>query len=133
MAKCTRCGRSVLKVDADGLCTYCASIENNEVETKQAEKEQAQAEKAQARAEKLLKKYNLENIHDAGDLASLRKITGELAGTGFLETGMTFDFGSTPTSERLQVYYQRAILEQNWIIIRQLDRISASLEKLLEK
>ena len=67
-----------------------------------AEAEQKQAEKDFA----LLQKYGL---------------------TGLMELGITFGGGNDRDIQKNQLYYQRAILEQNFIIIRQLDRISKLL------
>ena len=45
-----------------------------------------------------------------------------------MEAGMTLSLGAKP-EDSLPVYYQRAIVEQNFIIIRQLDRISKALDR----
>lgn len=58
---------------------------------------------------------------------SMRNIVGELRGTGLLELGLSFGAGNDRDIQKNQMYYQRAILEQNFIIIRQLDRISKLL------
>ena len=79
---------------------------------------------------KLLERYGIDQLSDEQDMISVQRIATELLGTGLQEAGMTLSFGfGTKVSDRLQVYYQRAILEQNWIIIRQLDRIANLLER----
>ncbi len=88
--------------------------------------EQKEAE-AQEKALKMLSKYGLENLTNEKDVESVRKIMHDLMGTGMMEAGMTLTLGGK-ASETLPVYYQRAIIEQNWIIIRQLDRIAKLLE-----
>ena len=115
MAKCTRCGRSVMRVNEAGLCSYCAPIESGEVEARQAEKEQA-------KAEALLRKYHLEDVHNSADLASLRTISANLCANGLFHFADLLDSRATP-ADHLQTVYQRSILEQNWIIIRQLDKL----------
>ncbi len=92
-------------------------------------KEEKEAIKAEKDA-KLMAKYGLENIQDPKDIASVRKIISELVGTGAMETGMSLSAIGKSAEDILPVYYQRAILEQNWIIIRQLDRIASRLEIL---
>lgn len=82
-------------------------------------KEEKQAKKAEA----LLEKYGLQNLSDPQDLASVKKITNELAGSGFSEAGMKLSMG-TKTEDLLKVSYLGAIVEQNWIIIRQLDKLN---------
>ena len=82
------------------------------------------------KVQKMLDRYGLGELSNEQDIASVMRIAQELQGTGLQEAGMTLSFGfGTKTSERLQVYYQRAILEQNWIIIRQLDRIAEALSR----
>lgn len=73
--------------------------------------------------EKLLAKYGLENLVDMRDAESVRKIASELLGTGLMELGAKLGGGSEKDMLRIQMYYQRAILEQNFILIRQLDKI----------
>lgn len=90
------------------------------------------AQKTARKQQEMLSKYGLDGIKSQEDIESVRKIVAELCGTGLMETGMTLSFG-TKTEDALPVYYQRAMLEQNWIIIRQIDRLNSSIEKLLEK
>lgn len=85
-------------------------------------------EKAQIAAEKeqkMLDKFGLGNLRNQDDINSVRKIVQELSGTGFMEFGATLGGGG---EQKAQMYYQRAMLEQNFIIIRQLDRIATMLE-----
>lgn len=77
-----------------------------------------------AKEQEMLAKYGLENLTDPASVASVKKIVSELVGTGMMETGMKLgSIGSKP-EDVLPVYYQRAILEQNWIIIRLLDKLA---------
>lgn len=88
-------------------------------------------QKEERKKKELLSKYGLEELENKKDVESIRKIIGELIGTGIMETGMTFSFNTKP-EQSLPVYYQRAMLEQNWIIIRQLDQLNKNIEKLEE-
>lgn len=72
----------------------------------------------------MLAKYGLENLSDRADLESVKKIVSELVGTGMMETGMKIGSIGSKAEDILPVYYQRAILEQNWIIIRLLDKLA---------
>lgn len=81
-----------------------------------------QASKEQA----LLDKYGLGTLSDPADIASVRKIVQELTGTGLMEAGLKLQM---KTDVALPVAYQRAIMEQNFIIIRQLDKIATLLDK----
>lgn len=86
-------------------------------------------EKAARKERELLEKYGLENLTDPQDIESVKKIVSELAGTGLMEAGITLGGGNEKDILKTQLYYQRSILEQNFILIRQLDRISSLLEK----
>ena len=83
-----------------------------------------QASKEQA----LLDKYGLGTLSDPEDLASVKKIAQELLGTGMMEFGTKLaSLGKADVV--LPITYQRAIMEQNFIIIRQLDKIATLLNK----
>lgn len=87
-------------------------------------------EKQEQKAQELMKKYGLDEISNQKDIESLRKISQVLAGTGLMAAGANIGFG---TNERamiqVQMNLQQVIVEQNFIMIRQLDRIAKSLEK----
>ena len=79
---------------------------------------------------RLLAKYGVQDLSDPEDQKSVERIATEMAGTGMMETGMKLSLGfGEKTSALLTVYYLRTIMEQNWIMIRQLDRIARSLEE----
>ncbi len=81
--------------------------------------------------EKFLKKYHLEELTNASDLESVRKIYYENFGTGLMETGLTIQNSvwnkDIKSEDMLMVYYLRTIMEQNFIMIRQLERISKAI------
>lgn len=76
---------------------------------------------AAEKEQKALKKYGLESLTDPQDIESVKTIVTELLGTGLMEFGATLGSGSD--ASRVSMYYLRAIVEQNFIIIRQLDRL----------
>ena len=86
------------------------------------EKAAIQAQKEQA----LLDKFGLGNLSDPEDIKSLQKIASELTGTGMSEFGALLS-GDGKEFARLTATSTRTIVEQNFIMIRQLDRISKSL------
>lgn len=90
---------------------------------KQAEAEAKQAEKDLA----ALRKFGLENLQYPEDIASVKNIMTELLGTGMMELGITLGAGNDRDIQKNMMYYQRAMIEQNFIIIRQLDRITKLL------
>ena len=76
----------------------------------------------------MLAKYGLNTLTNQTDIDSVRKIVGELVGTGMMEAGMKLSM-SAKTEDQLQVQYQRVLMEQNFIIIRQLDRLAKLLDR----
>lgn len=76
---------------------------------------------------KLLEKYGLTNLSDPEDLASVKKIAAELVGTGLSEAGLKLQMAKPEVT--IPISYQRAIMEQNFIMIRQLDRLCKLLDK----
>ncbi len=87
------------------------------------EKAEAQAQKEQ----KVLERFGLQNLTNQEDIASVRKIATELAGSGLSEFGALLS-GNDTAMNKAQTQYVRAVMEQNFIIIRQLDRIASLLE-----
>ena len=73
----------------------------------------------------LLEKYGLENINRK-DAESIQKILSDLAGNGLLKVGTLL---SGKTEDKAKITYLSALVEQNWIIIRQLDRLNNILSK----
>lgn len=71
--------------------------------------------------QKMLEKYGLQELTDPADVASVKKIVRELIGSGLSEAGMKL--GMTDPRYMLPISYQRAIMEQNFIIIRMLNRL----------
>lgn len=80
------------------------------------------AAKAAEKEKALLEKYGVEMLYDTQAAECLKKIARELAGTGALEFGMKLQMG-VKTEDQLTVQYLRAIVEQNFLIIRLLDAL----------
>ena len=76
--------------------------------------------------QKMLEKYGVENLSDPADLASVKKIASELVGSGLVETGLKISMAKP--DDALKISYLRSIMEQNFIVIRQLDKIAKLLE-----
>lgn len=85
------------------------------------------AAQAAAKEQALLDQYGVGALVDPEDRDSVRRIAQELVGSGMMETGMKLSMAKPEV--QLPISYQRAIMEQNFIIIRQLDRIAKALEK----
>jgi len=94
-------------------------------EEKKMAKEQAKLD-AQAEKElKILQKFGVAGLRNPEDIASVRKIAQEMAGTGLMEFGMKMKNPEV----MVPVSYQRAMVEQNFIIIRQLDELLTLLRE----
>ncbi len=76
---------------------------------------------------KVLEKYNLTGISTEYTDA-IKNINSELAGSGLSEFGNLLAPDQN-TSLRVQTQFLNAIVQQNWIIIRQLDQLNKKLEK----
>lgn len=81
-------------------------------------------EKEARQISELMAKYGLENINRA-DAESIRRIMGDLAGQNLIRTGLMI--GGMKSEDQVKISYLSAMMEQNWIIIRQLDRITRIL------
>lgn len=87
-------------------------------ETKEEKKTRKEAE--------LLAKYGLNDL-SGKDLESVKTIVSELAGNKWLETGALFT--GAKAEEIVKMSTLTTLVEQNWIIIRMLDRITKQLGK----
>lgn len=99
-------------------------------EDKKIEKMQKIEQKQNDKLQKLMNRYHLEDL-DKEDLQLLENITSDLAGNGLGKAGMIFSFAKT--EEIAKVTYLSALVEQNWMIIRQLAKLNKNLENLNNK
>ena len=87
-------------------------------------------DKQQRELEKFMARYQLEDL-DEKDLVVLRRITQDLAGNKWMKAGMALSFAKV--EEQAKVTYLSALVEQNWMIVRQLSRLNVNIERLLSK
>lgn len=87
--------------------------------------EEKDLEKAE-KERKLLEKYGIPELSNPDDVESIRKISSELAGTGMMEMGMKISMAKAEFM--LPISYQRVLIEQNFVLMRQLDRIEQLLK-----
>lgn len=87
-------------------------------------------EKEARRVQELMQKYGLENISKV-DADSIERILGDLAGKNLIRTGLALS--GVKAEDQVKMDYLSALMEQNWIIIRQLDRISKILISISKK
>ena len=77
-------------------------------------------EKREKKVAALLDKYGLQELSDPRDLTAVESIAYKLAGNNLIEVGTVL---SGSAQDVAKMSYLGAIVEQNWIIIRQLDRL----------
>ena len=81
-------------------------------------------EKQAQELEKFMQRYHLDDLNPR-DLETVRSIAGDLAGNGMLKLGISL---SGKPEESAKIAYLSALVQQNWLIINQLARISKQLE-----
>lgn len=93
-------------------------------------KEQKMQEKIEQQTKMFMERYQLEDL-DEKDFVVLQKISSGLIGNDLMKTGMALSFAKA--EEQLKVSYLSVLVEQNWMIIRQLSRLNKNIEKLSDK
>ncbi|WP_132995836.1 hypothetical protein [Sporanaerobacter acetigenes] len=78
------------------------------------------------RMDNVLEQYGLTELSEE-DLEAVQRIMADLTGKNLMKAGMALSFAKT--EEQAKVGYLSALVEQNWIIIRQLDRLNRKLDK----
>jgi beta-N-acetylglucosaminidase len=91
---------------------------------------QTKEEKEQKQMQDFMHKYQLDDL-DQDDLIVLKRIATDLAGNGLLKAGMALSFAKA--EEQAKVTYLSALVEQNWMIIRQLGKLNKNIEKISNK
>ena len=93
-------------------------------ELKELEKQRKQQEKEQA----LLERFGVDSLRNPKDIQSVKNIAASMAGSSFFEVGAALG-GASEKDWLDRIYHQNKILmEQNFILIRQLDEISSKLK-----
>ena len=85
-------------------------------------------EEKEAKIQELMAKYGLENV-DRQYVSAVKEIAKELSGTGLMSAGATLGGANEKDLLKIQMYYQKAIIDQNFIIIRQLDQLCKIMEQ----
>ena len=83
-------------------------------------------EKQQEQLAKFQQRYHLDELNP-NDLDTVKAIASDLAGNGFLKAGVTLG-GSA--SDQAKITYLSALVQQNWLIINQLSRLSKDIQEL---
>ena len=80
--------------------------------------------KEEREQEELLRRYGLEALSDKEDIKSVQRIFRQLTAANLMEVGSLLAGANAAEMQRIQLCYQRAIMDQNFIIIRMLDKIA---------
>ena len=81
---------------------------------------ESREEKQQQRAQELLAQFGLENLNDETSKIACLDIMHGLAGNKLMDIGAALQGNSSDVAKQT---YLRALVEQNFIIIKQLDRL----------
>lgn len=85
-------------------------------------------EKNEQKIQEMMNRLGLDRLSDA-DYKSCKKILNDLFGLGLMKAGMALSFAKS--EEQCKVGYLSAMVEQNWIIIRQLDELNQRLDWMM--
>lgn len=86
---------------------------------------ESKEEKKERKAQEMLSKYGLDCLSDPNDLEAVKNIQYSLMGNKMIELGAALQGNG---ADAAKMSYLNAIMQQNYIIIRQLDRIAKALE-----
>ncbi len=91
---------------------------------------ESKEEKQERERQKIMEKIGLDELSEK-DLETVQQIMTDLAGTGGLLGQITSITFSGPDMQKVSAAW--AQVRQNWIIIRQLNKLNANIEKLIDK
>ena len=86
---------------------------------------EAKEDKVARKTQAMMERYGLEQL-EPKDLQSVRNIGYALMGNNLIELGTSLTGSGVDVAK---MSYLRALIEQNWIIIRQLDRLNKKLDQ----
>lgn len=87
--------------------------------------DESKEEKKERKAQEMLSKYGLDCLSDPKDLEAVKNIQYSLMGNKMIQLGAALQGNG---ADAAKMSYLNAIMQQNYIIIRQLDRIAKALE-----
>lgn len=90
------------------------------------EREEKKRQKELQQLQKLIEKYNLDNL-EKEDLKNLKSISDEMLTNNLFKTGLALSFAKS--EDQAKIGYLSVLVEQNWLMIRQLASINKKLNK----
>ncbi len=88
---------------------------------------QSKEEKEQKEMQEFMQRYQLEDLNTK-DLVVLKRVANDLVGNKFFKAGMALSLAKA--EEQAKVTYLSALVEQNWLIIKQLGRLNKNIENM---
>lgn len=85
---------------------------------------ESKEDKRERKMQEMLAKYGLQDLTDPKDKESVRTIAYNLMGNNMIQLGLALSGNGL---EAAKMSYMNALVEQNFIIIRQLDKIANKL------
>lgn len=82
--------------------------------------------KQEQKVQMMLQRYGLQDLSDPRDIQAVRNIATSLSGNKLIEVGTLLQGNGVDPAK---LSYLNAIMEQNFIMIRQLDKLTKLLEK----
>jgi hypothetical protein len=83
---------------------------------------ESKEDKKAKKVEELMEKYGLQELSDPRDVKAVENIASKLAGSNLINIGTALS-GLPQDVGKMSLLH--AIVEQNWIIIRQLDKLNS--------
>lgn len=84
---------------------------------------ESKEDKKAKKVEELMEKYGLQELSDPRDIKAVETIANKLASSNLINIGTAMVGGLPQDVGKMSLL--QAIVEQNWIIIRQLDKLNS--------
>lgn len=84
---------------------------------------ESKEDKKAKKVEELMEKYGLQELSDPRDIKAVENIANKLASSNLINIGTAMVGGLPQDVGKMSLL--QAIVEQNWIIIRQLDKLNS--------
>ena len=131
MRKCSSCGRECQNNEYS--CKECGGVTTNISQTKsrfvspRESKEQIINDKLR----NFMKSHGLESLEKT-EAEIAKNIANQLMGNNLITLGTALSFGGKQ-EDVAKLTYLSALVEQNWMIINQLNKLNKSIDKILDK
>lgn len=132
MRKCSNCGRQCN--DNEYSCKECGGVTTKvgaEVQTRYISSQETKEQIIDDKLRRFMRAHGLDSL-EKSDAEIASSIAKQLAGNKLIELGTLLSFGGK-AEESAKLTYLSALVEQNWLIINQLNRLNKKLDSLIDK